>query len=217
MAEVVLFHHVQGLTDGIRAFAEELRAGGHTVHTPDIFDGERPATVDDGVAHVRSIGDELLGERTARAVADLPEELVYAGFSWGAGVAQEFAQRRTGARGALLYESCMPITGEWAFGPWPDGYRCRSTAWTRTRSSRWGATSTPPANWSRRSGPSWPSCSSTRAISTYSPTARCRRTTPTRRHEWCSAHGSSSTGWADSGERLDGCALGPSRTVGAEG
>jgi len=121
MAEVVLFHHVQGLTDGIRAFAEELRAGGHTVHTPDIFDGERPATVDDGVAHVRSIGDELLGERAARAVADLPEELVYAGFSWGAGVAQEFAQTRPGARGALLYESCMPITGEWAFGPWPDG------------------------------------------------------------------------------------------------
>ena len=121
MAEVVLFHHVQGLTDGMHAFAEELRAGGHTVHTPDIFDGERPATVDDGVAHVRSIGDELLGERAARAVADLPEELVYAGFSWGAGVAQEFAQTRTGARGALLYESCMPITGEWAFGPWPDG------------------------------------------------------------------------------------------------
>ena len=121
MAEVVLFHHVQGLTDGIRAFAEELCAGGHTVHTPDIFDGERPATVDDGVAHVRSIGDELLGERAARAVADLPEELVYAGFSWGAGVAQEFAQTRPGARGALLYESCMPITGEWAFGPWPDG------------------------------------------------------------------------------------------------
>jgi len=121
MAEVVLFHHVQGLTDGMHAFAEVLRAGGHTVHTPDIFDGERPATVDDGVAHVRSIGDELLGERAARAVADLPEELVYAGFSWGAGVAQEFAQRRPGARGALLYESCMPITGEWAFGPWPDG------------------------------------------------------------------------------------------------
>jgi len=121
MAEVVLFHHVQGLTDGMHAFAEELRAGGHTVHTPDLFDGERPATVDGGVAHVRSIGDELLGERAARAVADLPEELVYAGFSWGAGVAQEFAQTRTGARGALLYESCMPITGEWAFGPWPDG------------------------------------------------------------------------------------------------
>ncbi len=121
MAEVVLFHHVQGLTDGIRAFAEELRAGGHTVHTPDLFDGKRPATIDDGVAHIRSIGDEVLRERADRAVADLPESLVYAGFSWGAGTAQQFAQTRPGARGALLYESCMPITGEWALGPWPDG------------------------------------------------------------------------------------------------
>ncbi|MDQ3481765.1 MAG: dienelactone hydrolase family protein [Actinomycetota bacterium] len=121
MAEVMLFHHVQGLTDGIRIFAEELRAGGHTVHTPDLFDGERPATIDDGVAHMKSIGDEMLSERADRAVADLPEGLVYAGFSWGGSTAQQYAQTRPGARGALLYESCIPITGEWAFGPWPDG------------------------------------------------------------------------------------------------
>ncbi len=121
MADVVLFHHVQGLTDGVRAFAEELRAGGHTVHTPDLFDGERPATIDEGVAHVRSIGDEVLRERADRAVADLPAGLVYAGFSFGAGTAQQFAQTRPGARGALLYESCIPITGEWALGPWPNG------------------------------------------------------------------------------------------------
>jgi dienelactone hydrolase len=121
MAEVVLFHHVQGLTDGVRGFADELRAGGHTVHTPDLFDGERPATVDDGIARVRSIGEEVLGDRADRAVAGLPEGLVYAGFSWGAGTAQRLAQTRPGARGALLYESCIPITGEWAFGPWPDG------------------------------------------------------------------------------------------------
>jgi dienelactone hydrolase len=121
MAEVVLFHHVQGLTDGVRAFAEELRAGGHTVHTPDLFGGERPATVDDGVAHVQKIGDEVLGERADRVVADLPEGLVYAGFSWGAGTAQRLAQTRPGARGALLYEACMPLTGDWSFGPWPEG------------------------------------------------------------------------------------------------
>ena len=121
MAEVVLFHHVQGLTDGIRAFAEELSTGRHTVHTPDLFDGELPPTIDEGVAHIKSVGGELLSERADRAVADLPQGLVYAGFSWGAGTAQEFAQTRPGARGALLYESCIPITGEWAFGPWPDG------------------------------------------------------------------------------------------------
>jgi dienelactone hydrolase len=121
MAEVVLIHHVQGLTDGIRAFAEELRAGGHIVHTPDLFDGERPATIDEGVAHVQSVGDEVLADRADRVMADLPEGLVYAGFSWGAAAAQRNAQTRPGARGALLYEACIPLTGEWAFGPWPDG------------------------------------------------------------------------------------------------
>jgi len=121
MAEVVLFHHVQGLTDGMRAFADELRAGGHTVHTPDLFDGELPATVKEGIAHVQSIGDEVLGERADRVVAELPEGLVYAGFSWGAAAAQRLAQTRPGARGALLYESCISVTGPWSFGPWPDG------------------------------------------------------------------------------------------------
>lgn len=121
MAEVVLFHHVQGLTDGMRAFAERLREGGHTVHAPDLFDGELPATVEDGIAHVQRVGDEVLGERAERAIADLPEGLVYAGFSWGAATAQRFAQTRPGARGALLYESCIPLTGDWAFGPWPEG------------------------------------------------------------------------------------------------
>ncbi len=121
MAEVVLFHHVQGLTDGVLAVAEQLRAGGHTVHAPDLFDGERPASVDAGVAHVRSVGSHGLRERVNRAVADLPQGLVWAGFSWGAATAQELAQSRPGTRGALLYEACLPITGEFAVGPWPDG------------------------------------------------------------------------------------------------
>ena len=121
MAEVVLFHHVQGLTEGVRTFAERLRVGGHTVHTPDLFDGELPATIDEGVAHVQSLGAEVISERTDRAVADLPDGVVYAGFSFGAGTAQRLAQTRPGARGALLFESCLPISGEWAIGPWPDG------------------------------------------------------------------------------------------------
>lgn len=121
MTEVVLFHHVQGLTDGIREFAGQLRAGGHVVHTPDLFDGERAATIEEGIALTERIGDEVLGKRADQAVADLPGDLVYAGFSFGAATAQRLAQTRKGARGALLYESCIPITGDWAFGPWPDG------------------------------------------------------------------------------------------------
>lgn len=120
MAEVVLFHHVQGLTDGMRAFADGLREGGHTVHAPDLFDGELPATVEEGVAFVQRTGDATFGERVHRVVAELPEDLVYAGFSWGAATAQRLAQLRTGAKGALLYEACVPISGDWAFGPWPD-------------------------------------------------------------------------------------------------
>ena len=108
------------VAEHLRGFAEELRAGGHTVHTPDLFDGERPASIDDGIALVQSIGPEVLGERAERAVAGLPDGLVYAGFSFGAGRAQRLAQTRPRARGALLYEACLPISGEWAVGPWPD-------------------------------------------------------------------------------------------------
>jgi dienelactone hydrolase len=121
MAEVVLFHHVQGLTDGVRAFAEELSKNGHTVHTPDLFDGERPATVEDGIALVQQIGDEELDRRADAAVDSLPPDLVYGGFSFGGATAQGFAQTRPGARGALLYESCVSLTADWSFGPWPDG------------------------------------------------------------------------------------------------
>ena len=121
MAEVVLFHHVQGLTGGVRAFAERLRAGGHTVHTPDLFGGELAGSIEDGLALVGRIGDEELDQRVDQAVAGLPAGLVYGGFSLGGANAQRLAQTRPGARGALLYESCLPITGEWAIGPWPDG------------------------------------------------------------------------------------------------
>jgi dienelactone hydrolase len=121
MAEVVLFHHVQGLTDGVVAFADALRTGGHTVHTPDLFSGARPATIEDGIAQVRAIGEEELQARADAVVASLREGLVFAGFSYGAAIAQRFAQTRADARGALLYESCLPLTGEWAIGPWPAG------------------------------------------------------------------------------------------------
>ena len=53
------------------------------------------------------------------AAQALPQGVVCAGISWGAGAAQRFAQTSTGARGALLYEACFPVTGQYAFGPWP--------------------------------------------------------------------------------------------------
>ena len=121
MAEVLLFHHAQGLTPGVRAFADELRAAGHIVHTPDLFGGRTFASIDEGLAFAQDPGFDDLVERGVRTADDLPAELVYAGFSLGEMVAQKLAQTRPGARGALLFYSCIPISGEWAFGPWPDG------------------------------------------------------------------------------------------------
>ena len=121
MAEVLLFHHAQGLTSGVCAFADELRVAGHTVHTPDLFDGQTFGSIDKGVAHIESVGFDELRARGVHIADDLPKELVYAGFSFGESIAQELAQTRPGARGALLFYSCIPISGEWAFGPWPEG------------------------------------------------------------------------------------------------
>ncbi|HUL07391.1 MAG TPA: dienelactone hydrolase family protein [Candidatus Acidoferrum sp.] len=121
MAEVLLFHHAQGLTRGVRAFADELRAAGHTVHAPDLFEGRTFPSIDEGLAYIRGVGFEEMRERGVRLADALPPALVYAGFSFGVLPAQKLAQTRLGARGALLFYSCLPISGEWAFGPWPDG------------------------------------------------------------------------------------------------
>lgn len=121
MADVLLFHHAQGLTSGVVAFADRLRAAGHTVRTPDLFDGRTFDSIPDGMAFVEQSGFDALRARGVRTADDLPSELVYAGFSFGETIAQELAQTRPGARGALLFYTAIPLTGEWAFGPWPDG------------------------------------------------------------------------------------------------
>jgi dienelactone hydrolase len=121
MAQVLLFHHAQGLTPGVRAFANDLRAAGHIVHTPDLFEGRTFSSINEGLAYIGQIGFEDMCERGVRVADELPSELVYAGFSFGVLPAQKLAQTRPGGRGALLFHSCLPISGKWAFGPWPDG------------------------------------------------------------------------------------------------
>jgi dienelactone hydrolase len=120
VAEVLLIHHILGRTDGVEAFAAELRSAGHVVHVPDLFDGHVFDSIEDGFAHARHVGDETVRRRVEAAAAALPAGVVHAGWSWGVMEAQRLAQTRGGARGALLYEACLPITGEWAIGPWPD-------------------------------------------------------------------------------------------------
>ncbi|HEX5994626.1 MAG TPA: dienelactone hydrolase family protein [Jiangellales bacterium] len=108
MTDVVLFHHALGLTPGVVEFAAALRSAGHTVHTPDLFEGRTFDTLEEGVQHAGEIGFGEVIERGVRAVQDLPAELVYAGFSLGVLPAQKLAQTRSGARGALLFYSCVP-------------------------------------------------------------------------------------------------------------
>lgn len=119
MADIVLFHHALGLTDGVVAFADDLRAGGHQVTTPDLFDGHRFTTVDEGVAHAESLGFDQVIDRGMTAVADLGGPFVVAGLSLGVLPAQRLAQTDPRVSAAVLYLSAVPL-GAFA-ATWPDG------------------------------------------------------------------------------------------------
>jgi len=119
MTDVILFHHAQGLTDGIRSFADELRAAGHSVTVPDLYEGKTFASIEDGVGYAQETGFDTIIERGQAAAEALPAGIVYAGFSLGVLPAQKLAQTRAGAKGALLFESCVPVS---EFGnQWPPG------------------------------------------------------------------------------------------------
>lgn len=119
MAELLLFHHAQGLTAGVASFAERLGAAGHVVHTPDLYDGRTFTDLDEGVAHARTIGFDVLVERGVALAGALPADLVYAGMSMGAMPAQSLAQARPGAKGLLVLHSAVSpadLGGEWPAG-----------------------------------------------------------------------------------------------------
>lgn len=119
MADVLMFHHAQGQTEGFLEFAVELRRAGHTVHTPDLYDGRTFGTIEDGVTYAQEFGFSALIRRGVAAADGLPRELVYAGFSLGVLPAQRLAQTRPGAHGTLLFHSCVPVA---EFGcSWPHG------------------------------------------------------------------------------------------------
>jgi len=119
MAEVLLFHHAQGLTSGCHSFAERLRDAGHVVHTPDLYDGRTFGDITSGVGYTREVGFDTILERGRRAAQELSPALVYGGFSLGVLPAQALAQTRPGAKGALLLHGCFPAS---EFGAtWPAG------------------------------------------------------------------------------------------------
>lgn len=119
MAEILLFHHAQGLTPGVLAFADSLREAGHVVHAPDLYDGKTFSNLDEGIAYAREVGFDTILERGRGAAEDLAHELVYAGFSLGVMPAQMLAQTRPGAKGALFFSAALPAS---EFGDaWPGG------------------------------------------------------------------------------------------------
>ncbi|PFG43158.1 dienelactone hydrolase [Isoptericola jiangsuensis] len=119
MAEIVLFHHARGVTDGVRSFAEVLRGHGHVVHLPDLFEGQVFDTVEEGVAHAGVVGEDVLAERAATFVDRLPAGIVHGGMSMGAARAAEGVLRRPGARAAFfLYGAVAP---SWWGATWPEG------------------------------------------------------------------------------------------------
>lgn len=119
MAELLLFHHAQGLTAGCLSFADEVRDAGHVVHAPDLYDGKTFTDLDDGVGYAREVGFDTIMERGRLAAEGLANELVYAGFSLGVMPAQMLAQTRPGAKGAVLISAAIPPS-EFG-GPWPNG------------------------------------------------------------------------------------------------
>ena len=134
MAEVLLFHHAQGLTPGVVAFADELRAAGHTVHTPDLFDGRTFDSIDEGMAFINDAGfDDVArarrphGRRPARR-ARVRRLLVRRD---GRAEARPDAARRARAPCSSTRASRSAASGRSDRGR--TACRSRSTAWTPTR------------------------------------------------------------------------------------
>jgi dienelactone hydrolase len=119
MTDVVLFHHAQGCTDGVKDFADGLRAAGHHVTVPDLYEGRTFDALDAGIGYAKEVGFDTIIERGRVAADGLSNEIVYAGFSLGVLPAQMLAQTRPGAKGALLIYACVPAS-EFGTG-WPKG------------------------------------------------------------------------------------------------
>lgn len=119
MTEILLFHHAHGLTSGVRNFADLLREAGHRVHTPDLYDGRTFDDLEGGIGYARAVGFDALLTIAAEAAGELPNDVVYAGFSLGGAPAQMLAQTRPGARGALLFHAALPVAEFSA--SWPAG------------------------------------------------------------------------------------------------
>ncbi len=119
MSEIVLFHHALGLTPGVTALADRFRAGGHAVHTPDLYGGRTFTVLEEGVAYARSVGMQALIDAGVAAAARLPADSVLMGISLGIGPATKAAIDRPAAR-AVVQVAGAGDPGWWD-ATWPEG------------------------------------------------------------------------------------------------
>ncbi|WP_030209462.1 dienelactone hydrolase family protein [Streptomyces sp. NRRL S-87] len=107
---IMLFHSTYGLRPAVHAAAERLRAAGHEVVVPDLFEGRVFDTVEEGMAFNEELGrDEILKRAILAAAPHSARGLVYAGFSLGASVAQQLALGDEKARGLLLLHGTSDV------------------------------------------------------------------------------------------------------------
>ena len=125
MTTVVIFHSALGVRQGELDAAERLRAAGHTVFVPDLYDGRVFDEYEPAMAWAAEQPDDYRSERALAAVAGLPDGFVVGGFSMGSSDAVFVATRRT-VSGVLQFSGLNPV--EW-FGDdaeWPAGVDSQS-------------------------------------------------------------------------------------------
>lgn len=103
MTTLVLLHSALGRTHGMDAVAEKFTTAGHTVHTPDFYEGQTFTTAEAGVGHAQEVGFSTLVDRVSAACEGLGDEVVFGGLSLGAAIAQQMGKNDPRARGVLLF------------------------------------------------------------------------------------------------------------------
>lgn len=102
MSHILFFHSAVGLDDGVHAMAQTLRDAGHTVTTPDYYDGRTFDTAEQGIAYRDEVGFRTLVDRVNEAIEDIEGPVVAAGISLGSAMAQRLGKKDPRVRAALL-------------------------------------------------------------------------------------------------------------------
>jgi dienelactone hydrolase len=97
-----------------------LRAAGHNVSSPDLYNGDVFDDAAGAIAKIQELGFDEILVRSRRTVADLAHEMAYIGFSNGGACAELVAATRPGARGVVLIGAPLSIR-DLGWTAWPPG------------------------------------------------------------------------------------------------